>query len=111
MGKVADFQMYVGRTHPDTTEDDIKQLVKQLTASDGNDGVELTSVELLKEMKDESERVTSKCWKVIFPDGDKEVMMKESSWPRGWTYRRFYPGRPQQQKKDIPLYKAEVTPP
>ena len=102
VGKVADFQMYVGRTHPDTTEDDIKSLVKEYTTTgERQDGVILTAVEVLKEMTDTSGRVISKCWKVSFPDSDKDVMMEGSSWPAGWTYRRFFAGR--QQQKDIPL--------
>ena len=76
-----------------------------------NDGVELTTVEVLKEMKDDSDRVTSKCWKVTFPNSDKEVMMKESSWPAGWTYRRYFPARQQQQQRDVPLYKPGVMRP
>ena len=54
VGRVADFLMYVGRTHPDTTETDIRALVKEYTTTQERpDGVKLTSVVVLKEMKDD----------------------------------------------------------
>ena len=68
-------------------------------------------MELLKELKDENERVISKCWKVSFPDSDKDVMMKEESWPAGWTFRRFFPSRQQRQSREVPLYRPGVTQP
>ena len=92
---------------PDTgfEEEDIKELVKEYTAGDNSEGVELTGVEILKEMKDDSDKIISKCWKVTFPDADKEVMMQESSWPAGWTFRRYFPSRQQRQPREVPLYK------
>ena len=102
--------MYVGRTHPETTEADIRALVKEYTTTQERpEGVKLTSVVVLKEMKDDQDKVMSKCWKVAFPDSDKEVMQMESSWPVGWTFRRFFPGR--QQQREVPLYKAGVQRP
>ena len=82
------------------------------TTEERKEGVVLTTVEVLKELKDEKDRVISKCWKVTFPDTDKEVMMEGSSWPAGWTYRRYYPGpRARQQQQPTPLYKPGVISP
>ena len=113
VGKVADFQMYVGRTHPDTTEHHIKELVKEYTKghsntnTEENEGVEVKAVEILKEMKNDNGDVASKCWKVTFAHTDKETMMNDSSWPAGWTYRLFFPSRQPKQNK-VPLYRPGV---
>ena len=97
--------MYVGRTHPETTEEDIRSLVIDYTKSeDKPDGVIVSDVDILAEMKDQRERVVSKCWCISFPFADKELMMQASSWPAGWTYRQYFPSR-----KAAPLHKSEST--
>ena len=101
--RAAPYEMYVGRTHPDTTEEDIRGLVQEYTKSvDQSEGVSVIDVDLLKEMKDQKERIVSKCWRVTFPFADKEKMMEGSSWPVGWTYRQYFPPR-----QVIPLYKRQ----
>ena len=105
-GKVAPFEMYVGRTHPETTEEDIRAVLNDYTKSDQKEnGVEIIDVDLLAEMKDTKERVISKCWRVTFPFADKEIMMAGSSWPAGWTYRQYFP--PRKPKQAIQLYKKQ----
>ena len=102
-GRVAPYEMYVGRTHPDTTEEDIRGLVQDYTKdTDRPDGVSVIDVDLLKEMKDQNDRIVSKCWRVTVAFTDKDKMMEASSWPAGWTYRQYFLPR-----QAIPLYKRQ----
>lgn len=100
---VASFQMFVGRTHPDTTESDIRELVIENTITEDTDGVKLENVDFISELKDDKDRIISKGWRVSMSYNDKEIMMKESSWPAGWSFRQYYAPR---QKPE--LYKAGV---
>ena len=95
--------MYIGRTHPDTSEEDIRGLVKENTMTDSSDGVELIDVEVVAELKDQHGKISSKGWRVSVKYPDKEIMMKESSWPAGWTFRQYFP--PKKQKQSVGLYK------
>ena len=50
-GRAAPYEMYVGRTHPDTTEEDILGLVQEYTKSaDQYEEVSMIDVDLLKEI-------------------------------------------------------------
>ena len=111
--RVADYEMYVGRTHPETTEDDIIGLIKNNTATDDNDeGVKLNIVEVINEAKDKAGRIVSKSWRVSFSFSDKEIMLQETSWPAGWIFRQYFPPRePKKNSKKIPLYKSGVSHP
>ena len=106
-GKLAaNYEMYVSRTHPDTSEDDIRGLVKENTATDSSGGVELVDVEVIAELKDQRGKVISKGWRVTFPYPDKETMEKKSAWPPGWNFRQYFP--PRKQKQPIELLKPGV---
>ena len=98
--------MYVSRTHPDTSEEDIRGLVKENTVTDSTDGVELVDVEVIAELKDQHGKVVSKGWRVTFPYPDKEIMLKDSAWPVGWNFRQYFP--PKKQKQAVELYKPGV---
>ena len=85
-GKTAPFIMYVGRTHPDTSDKVICDLVADYTKSDEKpDGVIVSNVDMIFEMKDQKERIVSKCWCISFQFEDKDLMMEASSWPAGWS--------------------------
>ena len=104
--KVADFEMYVGRTHPDTSEDDIIGLVAELTSCENVDGVVLSTVDVINEVKDKQNRIISKSWRVTFPFSENDRMLQDSAWPAGWTYRQYFPAK--KQKKQISLIKPGV---
>ena len=104
---VASFQMFVGRTHPDTTEEDICELVVQNTIAGESEGVKLENVEVISELKDDNGKLLSKGWKVSMNYSDKDLMMKDSSQPAGWTFRQYFP--PKQHKKPVVLYKPGIS--
>ena len=78
--------MFVGRTHPETTEADIRELVIENTATDESEGVTLENIDCISELKDDNDRLISKGWRVSMNYSDKETMLKESSWPAGWSF-------------------------
>lgn len=104
---VGHFQMFIGRTHPDTTESDIRELVVENTTTHESDGVKLQNVECISELKDDNGEMISKGWKVTMDNNDKEIMMKSSSWPVGWSFRQYFPPKP--QRKPVTLYKAGLS--
>ena len=99
--------MYIGRTHPDTTAEDIKGVVKEYTSRDDAVAVELNIVEVINEVKDNRDRVISKSWRVTFPFEEKERMMQDSAWPDVWTWRQYFP--PRKPKQQISLIKPGLT--
>ena len=57
---VSSFEMFVGRTHPQTTENDIRELVVENTLSDSSEGVKLENVECISELKDDDGKLLTK---------------------------------------------------
>ena len=101
---VSSFEMFVGRTHPETTESDIRELVVENTLSDTSEGVKLENVECISELKDDDGKILTKGWKVSMNFSDKDRMMQESSWPAGWSFRQYFPPK----RKPVELYKPGV---
>ena len=65
----------MGRTHPETSEEDMKAIFLDNTASYPLDGVVLSIVEVINTPKDNNGRDISKSWRVTFPFEHKERMM------------------------------------
>ena len=98
--------MYIGRTNPNTQENDVRGLVHEHTKTDSTDGIALLEVEVIAELKDHMGGVNSQGWRVTAPYTHKEELMKESSWPSGWTFHQYFP--PRKEKSPVSLLKPGI---
>ena len=97
-GEAAPFDIVVGNTHPQSTEDIIKTvLIKVSESMEGEDKLEeklqIIEAECLTKPRDDGRRIWSKTWRIQVPDRFKKHMMKPEALPSGWTSRKYFPPR------------------
>ena len=90
--------MFIGNTHPATTDDGIAEILKacasDLTGDEALDEeLEVLEVECLTRPRQGGQPLRSKQWRVKVPNRFREHMKKPEAFPMGWSSRRFFPAR------------------
>ena len=99
-GEAALFDIVVGNTHPESTEDIVKNVLQQVSqAVDGeaklDEPLNILEVECLTKPREDGRRIWSKTWRIQVANKFKSYMMRPEAYPTGWTSRRYFPPRPQ----------------
>ena len=97
-GEAAPFNIVIGNTHPDSTEEIIKNvLIKVAESMEGEHKLEeklhILEAECLTKPREDGRRIWSKTWRIQVPDRFKSHMMKLEAVPSGWTSRKYFPPR------------------
>ena len=98
-GQAAPYDVVIGNTHPESTEDIIKNVL--LKVSEGiseelkpESPLEILEVECLTKPRTDGSRIWTKTWRVQVPNKFRDHMMRPESYPAGWNTRRYFPPRP-----------------
>ena len=96
--EAAPIDVFVGNTNPRATEDVIKRvLLKCADNMPEKPKLDILEVQLLTNPeRDPNPRFKS--WMVRVPYACKELMENDSFYPNGWSHRKYFPKRMQQQQ-------------
>ena len=97
-GEAAPYEVFIGNTHPDSTEEKISEvLIKYSDMFNGDEKLasplNILKVTCLSKPNSSGEPLRTKCWKVQVPNKFREHMIKDEAYPYGWSHRRFFPKR------------------
>ena len=101
-GDAAPYDVFVGNTHPDSTEENIKDVLKKVSESLTDDlklaePLEILLVECLTKPRDDGRKLWTKNWRVQVPNRFREYMLRPEAYPVGWSSRRYFPARASRQ--------------
>lgn len=101
-GDAAPYDVFVGNTHPDSTEENIKDVLKKVSESLTDDlklaePLEILLVECLTKPRDDGRKLWTKNWRVQVPNRFREHMLRPEAYPVGWSSRRYFPARAPRQ--------------
>ena len=96
--EAAPFDIVVGNTHPDSTEEIIRDVLTRVSeALEGEDKLHeklhIIEVECLTKPREDGSRIWSKSWRIQVPNKFHAHMMKPQAVPTGWTSRKYFPPR------------------
>ena len=97
-GDAAPYDVFVGNTHPDSTEEVIKDVLKKVSESMPeelklSEPLEILEVECLTKQRDDGRPLWTKNWRVRVENKFREHMLRPEAFPAGWTSRRYFPPR------------------
>ena len=101
-GDAAPYDVFVGNTHPDTTEEIVRDVLKKVSESMPDelklaDNLEILEVECLTKPRDDGRKLWSKNWRVQVPNRFRDHMLRSEAYPIGWSSRRYFPARAPRQ--------------
>ena len=98
--EAAPIEVFVGNTNPRASEEIIKRvLLKCASNMPENPKLEILDVKLLTNPeRDPNPRFKS--WKVTVPYAYRTLMEDDSFYPDGWSHRKYFPKRIQQDTQD-----------
>ena len=111
-GEAAPYSIVVGNTHPESTEEIIREVLKNISeaGSEESDPLEILEVECLTKPRTDGRRIWSRTWRVQVPNRFREYMERPEAYPSGWTSRKYFP--PKAQRPEVAeLYPAVSQPP
>ena len=106
--EAAPFNVVIANTHPDSTEDIIKEVLIKVAESMPDEHklderLEILEAECLTKPRDDGKRVWSKTWRIQVPNKFQVHMMKPEAVPAGWMSRKYFPPRdPRPSKPPVP---------
>ena len=102
---VAPFEVFIANTHPKSTEELIKEILKDCSTADQSrtGPLEILEVKCMTN-KEKIQNPRTLCWKITVPHREREYISKDESFPEGWAHRRFFPPRTQ----NVPLLKPTM---
>ena len=102
---VAPFEVFIANTHPKSTEELIKEILKDCSTADQSrtGPLEILEVKCMTN-KEKIPNPRTLCWKITVPHREREYISKDESFPEGWAHRRFFPPRTQ----NVPLLKPTM---
>ena len=89
-GDAAPYDVFVGNTHPDSTEEIVKDVLKKVSEAMAEDlkltePLEILEVECLTKPKDDGRKLWTKNWRVQVPNRFREHMLRPEAYPVGWS--------------------------
>ena len=96
--EAAPYDVYVGNTHPDSTEDIVKQVLIEVSQNMSEENkldepLQILEVECLTKPRTDGRKIWSRNWRVQVPNRFCEHMLKSEAYPSGWSSRRYFPAR------------------
>ena len=106
-GEAAPYEIFIGNTNPGSTKEIIAEVLKkcadQLPADEKlSESLQVLEVQCMTKPNEDGEPLRTKCWKVQVPNKFREHMLKDVAYPYGWSHRRYFPKRSQQQQRRVP---------
>ena len=97
--EAAPYNVVIGNTHPDSTEDIIKEVLLKVSEQAPSDirldePLRINEVECLTKPRTDGRRIWVRTWRVQVPSKFREYMENPDAYPAGWTCRRYFPPRP-----------------
>ena len=101
-GDAAPYDVFVGNTHPDSTEEVIKDVLKKVSEAMAVDlkltePLDILEVECLTKPRDDGRKLWTKNCRVQVPNRFREHMLRPEAYPVGWSSRRYFPARAPRQ--------------
>ena len=97
-GEAAPYEVFVGNTHPDTTETIVKEVLAQVSQSMPEEmklqePLMILEVECLTKPRTDGRKSWTKNWRVQVSNRFREHMLRPEAYPMGWSSRRYFPAR------------------
>ena len=104
-GEARPYDVVIGNTHPDTTEDILKDVLMHVSQNMPEEfkleiPLNILEVECLTKPREDGSRIWSRTWRVQVPNKFRDHMLRPEAYPAGWTTRRYFP--PKQQRPAVP---------
>ena len=99
-GEAAPYDVVIGNTHPESTEEIIKDVLKRVSEN-MPDELKLESplvideIECLTKPRPDGSRIWTKTWRIQVPNKFRIHMLRPEAYPAGWNTRKYFPPRPQ----------------
>ena len=98
-GQAAPYDVVIGNTHPESTEDIIKEVLIKVAENMPDElkpqsPLEILEVECLTKPRTDGSRIWTKTWRVQVPNSFRDHMMRPEAFPAGWNTRKYFPPRP-----------------
>ena len=95
---VLPFDVYIGNTHPRSTEDVVKRYLKECYEAAPDDEkaegpFEVLKIECCTKPRDDGKDPWCLNWRVSVDQRFREYILKPEAIPMGWTSRRYFPPR------------------
>ena len=95
----APYDVVIGNTHPESTEDIIKNVLMKVSEGMSEElkpqrPLEISEIECLTKPRTDGSRIWTKTWRVQVPNMFRDHMMRPEAYPAGWNTRRYFPPRP-----------------
>ena len=90
--------MFVGNTHPETTDDIVKKVLIQVSENMDDEmkppePLDIIEVECLTKPREDGSRIWAKNWRVRVANKFRSHMLRPEAYPVGWSSRRYFPAR------------------
>ena len=97
-GEAAPYDVFVGNTHPDTTETIVKEVLAQVSQNMPEEmklqePFQVLEVECLTKPRTDGRKIWTKNWRVQVSNRFREHMLRPEAYPMGWSSRRYFPAR------------------
>ena len=91
---VAPLEVFIANTHPQSTEDIVKNILTECADADKSrtNKLDILEVKCMTNLERFPHQRTL-YWKVVVPHREREYMLKDESYPTGRAHRRFFPPR------------------
>ena len=111
---VPPFEVVIGNTHPESTDEIIGEVLQEISREMPEDmkldeDLQIMSIERLTPPASDEFEPWRLTWKVKVPAKFREHMMRPESIPDGWTTRKYYPPRRQKPPGNDNLAKRQNT--
>ena len=95
-GEAAPYEVFIGNTNPASTEEIIKEVLIKCSESVPAEvklaePLQILEVTCMTKPSSDGTPLRTKCWKVVVPNKFREHMLRDESFPCGWSHRRFFP--------------------
>ena len=113
-GEAAPYDVFVGNTHPQSTVEIVKEVLKKVSESMPeemklNEPLEILEVECLTKPRTDGRPIWNKNWRVRVSNRFRTHMLRPESYPAGWSSRRYFPARAARTPV-APLYPDQQEP-
>ena len=98
-GEASPYEVWIGNTHPDSTEDIIREVLTELGKKTEGDttlseDLQVLECECLTKPRTDGRKLYSKQFRVKVSSRFREHMMKPEAFQVGWSTRRYFPAMP-----------------
>ena len=113
-GEAAPYDVFVGNTHPGSTDDIIKEVLVKVSENMSEEfkltePLEILEVECLTKPRTDGRPSWTRNWRVRVPNRFRQHMLRPEAYPTGWSSRRYFPARAARPPV-APLYPEQQQP-